>query len=504
MCRLTVIALGALGCVGAAPAAAQSGGSCLETDPPPVTKPYQPLRFGITPGFAGSAGTEQEQPRPRNVRSEVRALQSLQPPERQLILRLNRLFWRDGQAAIDRFAAEVDRYARAGLLSEIQVRYQPPEGRAGDIDAWAGFVRAAVRQLGRRPSVVGFSITNEANFAASPNTSDGAHPGVIDALVRGVAVAREELDRLGRRGVDLGFNVMWRSSPEQDEAFWNELNAKATPAFRRALTYVGAQVYPHLVWPPAPRPGVSAGEELVEALTLIRRCYMPKARLGDDVQLWVSENGYPTNNGRDPGDQSEALDSMVRYTYGYSGELGITDYRWFNLRDNRSNGNDLFSAVGLLYDDYRRKPSYAQMRGLIGLLGRRVPAGEDGSSRPGSDTTRVVRGARVSSRVTARTTVRRLRRGARRFTTTGRVLPPASVGRVAGCRGTVTVRVKAGRNTISTRRGRVRTNCSYVSRVVFRAPRRFGNRRALRVRVTFNGNDSLRASRSTFRSVRIR
>ena len=43
--------------------------------------------------------------------------------------------------------------------------------------------------------MVGFSITNEANLPISPNTSDGAYEGVVDALVRGVIVARRELKR---------------------------------------------------------------------------------------------------------------------------------------------------------------------------------------------------------------------------------------------------------------------------------------------------------------------
>src|SRR3712207_8801630 len=90
---------------------------------------------------------------------------------------------------------------------------------------------------------------------------------------------------------------MWRWSPDSDARFWREIGAKATPAFRTALTNVGLQVYPGLVWPPVSRPGVSAGDEVIEALTLVRRCYMPKAGLGDGTKLWVSENGYATNGG---------------------------------------------------------------------------------------------------------------------------------------------------------------------------------------------------------------
>jgi hypothetical protein len=225
--------------------------------------------------------------------------------------------------------------------------------------------------LGRRRAVAGFSITNEANLPASPNTSDGAYEGVVDALVRGVIAAREELRRLKRPRLDVGFNVMWRWSPDSDRKFWEDIGAHPDAAvFRRAVGNVGVQVYPGLVWPPAPLPGRTAGDEVAEALTLVRDCYMPKAGLGRRVELWVSENGYATNLGRDEDEQRSDLDSTLEAVSTWSGALGITDYRWFNLRDNNSDGADLFSAVGLLRDDYTRKPAFATYRQGIAKYGK--------------------------------------------------------------------------------------------------------------------------------------
>jgi hypothetical protein len=354
----------------AAPALAQEpGGDCLTADPPPVTTPPQPLHFGITPGPAGSAGAGQGTVAPVDERAETRALEQLRPPGRALVLRLNRLFWSDGDGGIARFAALVDHYAAAGFESEVQVRYHPPEGAEGDIDAWDAFVRRAVTELGSRPSVTGFSITNEANFPGSPNTSDGAYEGVVDALVRGVAAAGETLDALARPDVDVGFSMMWRWTPDSDRRFWEEIGAKATPAFRAALDSVGLQVYPGLVWPPVPLPGRTAGDEVVEALTLLRDCYMPKAGLGRETDVRVTENGYATNLGRSEASQDADLRSTVDAVHAWSGELGVTDYRWFNLRDNDSDGTDLFSAVGLLRDDYSRKPAFATYRARIRALG---------------------------------------------------------------------------------------------------------------------------------------
>src|SRR6185503_8143146 len=133
---------------------------------------------------------------------------------------------------------------------------------------------------------------------------------------------------------------------------------------------VGVQIYPGLIWPPAPLPGRTAGDEMAEALTLVRRCYMPKATLGRRVQLWVSENGYATNLGRSEDTQRADLESSIEAVALWSGSLGITDYRWFNLRDNNSDGSDFFSAVGLLRGDYTRKPAFASFRQALSLYGR--------------------------------------------------------------------------------------------------------------------------------------
>jgi hypothetical protein len=266
--------------------------------------------------------------------------------------------------------------------------------------------------------------------------------------VRGVVVARDELDSIGREDIEVGFTMMWRWTPESDEQFWNDIAARATPEFRSALAYVGLQIYPGLVWPPSPRPGVSAGAEVIEALTLLRRCYMPKAALGDEVDLWVSENGYATNLGRNEQQQNESLDSTVRALHEWSGELGISDYRWFNLRDNNSDGTDLFAAVGLLRDDYSPKPAFATFRERAADFGTAVQP-------------------RPTPRMSARARRRALR---------GRIVLPAGAPRAA-CSGTVTVRWRRAR-----RRPAVRPDCSFSLRVP----------RAGRVAARFNGNGWLR------------
>ncbi|HEX8204664.1 MAG TPA: hypothetical protein VF587_01250 [Solirubrobacteraceae bacterium] len=456
MRRLLVSAVVVLAFPGAA-FAQEYDANCTTADPPPVTKPAHPIHFGITPRAAGSVGGSQAQVAPEDEGKALAALNELRPPGRALVMRLNRLFWADGDEGIRTFAGYVDQYGAAGFEVESQVRYHPPPGKEGDIPAWEEYVRAVVRELGKRPALTALSITNEANFSGSQNTSDGAYEGVVDALVRGTVVARAELDAMGRPDVRLGFSMMWRWSPDSDRKFWEDIGARAdaTPGFREAVDYVGLQIYPGLVWPPSPRPGVTAGAEVIEALTLLRRCYMPKAKLGDAVDVWISENGYATNLGRTEETQVRDLESTLRDVHNWSGELGISDYRYFNLRDNNSDGTDLFAAVGLLRDDYSRKPAFDTFRALLGEVGTEArplggagPSGGDGaggSPPPGPPR----RPARPRGLVVK---ILRLSRG--RLWVSGRVHGARR------CRGAV--RIRAGRKV---RRARLRPDCRFVRRI---------------------------------------
>jgi hypothetical protein len=61
---------------------------------------------------------------------------------------------------------------------------------------------------------------------------------------------------------------------------------------------------------------------------------------------------------------------MVKATRRYAGSYHVTDYRWFNLRDNASNGSGMFDQDGLLRDDYTRKPAYRALHSFITQHGR--------------------------------------------------------------------------------------------------------------------------------------
>lgn len=369
---LVVVAAIAIFVASAAPAQAQLD-LCLDAEVPPVSAGAQPLRFGITPQLAGSAGGTQGQVAPEDPAKALDALHRLQPPKRRLVMRLNRLFMSDGQAGIDRFVELADEYRREGFAVESQVRYHPAPEQEGDMAAWEAYVRDATAALARNPALVALTITNEVNLPVSANTSDGAYEGALDAIVRGVVAAQDELDQAGRADVELGFSYAYRYLPDQDLAFWQGIGQRATPEFHAALDHVGVQLYPGLFWPPAFEPGQTAGDATLEALALIRHCYMPLAGLGGGVPMWVMENGYATNLNRTEQRQVNDLTSTIEDVHAYSGTLNVGEYRYFNLRDNLSNGPDIFDAVGLLRQDYSEKLAFGTYRELIDRFGAVEP-----------------------------------------------------------------------------------------------------------------------------------
>ena len=86
------------------------------------------------------------------------------------------------------------------------------------------------------------------------------------------------------------------------------------------------------------------------------------------MPIWITENGYATNLGHDERRQVTDLESTLRSVHALGTTLGVTDYRYFNLRDNRPNGTDLVDNVGLLRADYSAKPAFDAFRRLEALF----------------------------------------------------------------------------------------------------------------------------------------
>ena len=111
---------------------------------------------------------------------------------------------------------------------------------------------------------------------------------------------------------------------------------------------------------------------------------------------------------------------------------------------------------------------------------------------------RTVRVGRFAPRgVTLKVSPGRDAGGPRRFTASGRVSRPARVSAAQGCRGAVvSVQVKAGSQTISNRRAKLRSDCTYRRRVSFTDPGRLPASGVLRFTARYQGNAVMAAKRS--------
>ncbi len=334
-----------------------------------------PIRFGVGPRPAGEGGVGQTTPLVREDFDKRDAALARLRGRRHLTVRLNRLFQADGRAGINRFRRYALRFARQGYDVELQVRYHPLDRDDGDIGKWLAYVRRVVRAFGPIHHVTGLQITNEVNLTFSKNTSDGAYKRAVEALVRGVIEAKRTSLRLGYRHQKIGFNYSWRSAgtvAADDARFWTAVGRRGGARLRRATDWVGLDIYPGTFTPGLlyPVPVVNLGDAFLEGLAQTRECYMPRAGFGRATPIRVEETGYPTGPGRTEAAQRKAVAAFVKTVVAYRGTYGISDFRWFGLRDNNSQGPNFQSFFGLLHDDYSPKPAFATYRRLIARYGQ--------------------------------------------------------------------------------------------------------------------------------------
>jgi hypothetical protein len=332
-------------------------------------RPGQPLRFGIGPLVqAGQAGGGPALAVPEQPARTHAALDSLRAPGRPFVLRLNRFFWSDGEAGMRRYLGLARRFARRGFLVELQVRYHPDAEQEGDLPAWREHVREVVRRFGRIEAVIALQIANEVNITFSPDSSDGAYERAPEALVQGVIAAKREARRLGRQRLQIGFNWFWRLDQATERRFWTELRDHGGARFARAVDWIGLDAYPGTVFPI----DVPLGGERDAIVTALRslRCFARVPGIPRGTPIKIEENGWPTlPPARGYAEQARRLRSMVRAVHDYRGTFGVTDYRWFNLRDADSSAAALFQHFGLLESDYDGKPAFRAYRALVRRLG---------------------------------------------------------------------------------------------------------------------------------------
>ena len=123
--------------------------------------------------------------------------------------------------------------------------------------------------------------------------------------------------------------------------------------------------------------------------------------------------------------------------------------------------------------------------------GAPAPAGPQVVTQTNTVVTPVAFPRVLPRQVTARVAKSRTSRRGLRLRTTGRVVLPAGLTAREACTfGVITVQVKSGTRTVSTRLAELRDDCTYASTVTFTVPSRLG-RRVLSVAVRFAGNDRL-------------
>jgi hypothetical protein len=332
------------------------------------------VRFGVGPRLAGESGAGQTVPTVREQPARRDAAIRRLKGRRFFAVRLNRLFMADGDTGIRQFKRLARRFARQDLEVELQVRYHPAPADDGNIARWLRYVRRVVREFGPIRRVTGLQITNEVNIAVSPNTSDGAYRRAVEALVEGVVAAKRESRRLGYHHQQIGFNYAWRfdfADAANDSRFWAAVGREGGRRLRRHTDWVGVDLYPG-TWTPGvlfPAEIASFGDALLEGIAQTRECFMPKAGFTGRTPLRIEETGYATGPGRSEADQAEATGAFARAAHRYRGTYNISDFRFFGLRDNNSDGPTFQQHFGLLRDDYSEKPAFEVYRRAVARYG---------------------------------------------------------------------------------------------------------------------------------------
>ena len=326
-----------------------------------------PIAFGIYPGggagTVGASGTT----RPEVPELRHRALLALRPARRPFVLHLYDEYRRpsDALALPGWLAAQIGAYTMDGFRIELVLPYRPANP-GGDVPGYLRFVRARVRQLASNPAVTHLQVTNEANVRGAPNAADGAYPGVRDALVGGVVAAKAEARASGRRRLRVGFNWADQTGPAE-LAFFASLRAKGGAAFTSAVDWVGVDAYPGTWGPALPRGGLASAVRNATLRTMrrLRLHLLPRAGLRR-ARIHFSESGYPTGPRRTTSMQRTVMRSVIRTVVRYRRRYGVTDFRWFDLRDADSSNPSFESQYGLTRDDYSPKPAFFTYRQLIG------------------------------------------------------------------------------------------------------------------------------------------
>jgi hypothetical protein len=322
------------------------------------------LRFGIYPwGATGSIGpvAKAHPDQPLLAIAATRALKG----QRSLTVHLYGDYTGARRHDANALLADARLWSRAGMRVEMVLRYRPKSRRASaGYVTWVGQV---ARRLAALRGVTAIQIGNEANNTASRAAADGAYPGAVAAIAQAIPVARQAVVRAHRPDIGIGFNFAASGRPCATMPFWPALRRAGGAAFRAAVGWVGINVYPGTWSPPfTANPSASAIEgSVISSLRCLRTRHIPAAGLGRTVTIRVTETGYPTDPARSDATQAAVLVETVDAVERVRRALGVTDLRWFALRDGNTASGQLQNGYGLLHDDYSPKLAFVAYREII-------------------------------------------------------------------------------------------------------------------------------------------
>jgi hypothetical protein len=315
--------------------------------------------FGIYPG--GQLGTPAGMTNgsPDNPDQILDALDYLQGEHYILSVRCY-IIYKGRELSPEFNPVDPQRYAVNGRLLDLVLCFHSFEE---EILGWKEFIERTIGEY--HPYLGKLQITEEANVNLP--VLDGHYPKSRVALLEGIVFAKRILNELGL-SISVGFNATPDFNP--NKSFWKEIKSLANPAFYDALGYVGLDFFPDVF---RPLPNIEGEGGLESAIRFLisqyRQSDLLQASIPEKIPIHITENGWPTGEGRSEEQQADKIEKIIRIIYSLRIELNITHYEFFALRDADSQKKNLFYQFGLLKDDYKPKKAFHVYKKLIQEMG---------------------------------------------------------------------------------------------------------------------------------------
>ena len=327
------------------------------------------LHFGVYP-WAGAGAVNPTDPQVADDPAKAMAAARVLKGSRTLTMHLYGQYTGIDNGEANALISDAKWWSDNGMRVEMVLRYRP--ARADLAAGYVPWARTVATRLAALPGLVALQIGNEPNNTTSAAAGDGAYPGVINAIAHGVPAARKALLAAGRPDVKVGFNWAAGNSPCTTEPMWSRLRAAGGSAFTSSVGWVGIDVYPGTWSAPSQTTFPTASlvnATITDSLRCLRTRHMITAGLPASVTITVAETGYPTDADRSEATQAAVLQQTIASIESVRYKYGVTDLRWFSLRDANTASGQLENGYGLLRDDYTPKPAFAAYQQIIAAEG---------------------------------------------------------------------------------------------------------------------------------------